>query len=114
MYPPQFGYFAPPSIDEALKFLEREQESRPLAGGMSLIPMLKFRLIRPTFLVDLNPIKGLSYIKREGEVYRIGALTRYSEALEDAPLTLAIPMLREVLTKVGDIQVRNMGTLGAA
>lgn len=70
MYPSEFGYFKPDSLKEALDFLE-EEDARPLAGGQSLIPMLKLRVISSKYLVDLNGIPSLSYVKDEGDKVRI-------------------------------------------
>ncbi|EHP69146.1 aerobic-type carbon monoxide dehydrogenase, middle subunit CoxM/CutM-like protein [Metallosphaera yellowstonensis MK1] len=110
MYPPQVGYFRPESLGEALEFLERE-EAKVLAGGQSLIPMLKLRVLRPKYLVDIGGLKELSYIK-EGDTISIGATTRHFELASRRIRGLEI--LQEAASKVGDVQVRNVGTIGGS
>lgn len=113
MYPPEIGYYKPRSLADALDFL-REDGVKPLAGGQSLIPMLKFRVLQPKFLLDLNPLKELSYITQgEGSV-KIGALTRYVEMVKSEVVRRDLPLLHEASGKVGDMQVRNMGTIGGS
>jgi len=113
MYPPEFGYFVPSSLTEALDFLEKE-DSRPLAGGQSLIPMLKLRIISPKYLVDINRIAELSYIRDEGDKVRIGAITRYYDALKNGIISTKLPLLYSALRKIADMQVRNLGTIGGS
>jgi len=96
--PAKFEYHAPASVDEALAILERyDGEARVLAGGQSLVPMMNFRLAQPRAIVDLNRIVGLTYVEEEGEIVRIGAMTR-QRRLEFDPLVVAkLPLLREAL-----------------
>ncbi|BBG23409.1 glyceraldehyde dehydrogenase subunit beta [Sulfuracidifex tepidarius] len=112
MYPSEFGYFKPDSLKEALDFLE-EEDARPLAGGQSLIPMLKLRVISSKYLVDLNGIPSLSYVKDEGDKVRIGSLTRHAELTKDH-VKSSVPLLYDAARQVGDFQVRNMGTIGGS
>jgi glyceraldehyde dehydrogenase medium subunit len=113
MYPPEFGYYKPESLADALDFL-KGGNVKPLAGGQSLIPMLKFRILQPKFILDLNPLKELSYIKPEENTVKIGALTRYSEMVKSGIVRRDLPLLHEASGKVGDMQVRNMGTIGGS
>lgn len=108
MYPPKFGYVIPENLGEALEFLEEHQDARPLAGGHSLIPMLKLRLIRPSYLVEIRRLP-FSYIKKENNFYKIGALTTHYTIANSQ-----IPLLSETASKIGDPQVRNMGTIGGS
>jgi len=109
MYPPKFGYVIPDNLNEALEFLETHQDARPLAGGHSLIPMLKLRLIRPSYLVEIRRLKELKYIRLEGNEYRIGALSTHYEISKSN-----IPLLSETAMHIADPQVRNMGTIGGS
>ena len=86
MIPPVFEYLRPKTIPEAIGFLQRHgDDAKILSGGQSLIPMMKFRLARPAYLIDINRISGLSYIREEGGFLRIGGLTREAD-LESSPL----------------------------
>lgn len=96
---------------DASELLERDEDARPLAGGMSLIPMLKLRVITPSYLVDLNRLPNMTYVHKSKDEVRIGAMTRYSEVLEAG---YDIPLLKKVISKVGDVQVRNAGTVGGS
>ena len=82
MIPPPFEYFAPTNIPEAVALLDQDENAKVLAGGQSLIPMLRFRLASPAALVDINRIRGLDYIREEDGWLKIGALTRESELEE--------------------------------
>ncbi len=108
-----FEYSAPASLSEALKLLG-DGEAKALAGGMSLIPLMKLRLATPEQLVDLGRIPGLSYIKQDNGVLRIGATTTHYE-VESSPLVRSTcPLLAEAATNIGDVQVRNRGTIGGS
>ncbi|MEM3939211.1 MAG: glyceraldehyde dehydrogenase subunit beta [Saccharolobus sp.] len=109
MYPPKIGYVVPDNVKEAIEFLESHDDAKPLAGGHSLIPMLKLRIIRPSYLVEIRRLPELNYIKSEGNIVKIGATTTYYDIIK-----ANIPLLSETVSKVGDPQVRNMGTLGGA
>lgn len=113
MFPPQFGYYRPSSLADALDFLSGGG-AKPLAGGQSLIPMLKFRVIQPKFLVDLNPLRELYFIKNEGNVVSIGSLIKHSDLIKDLTVRSKLPLLSHTASKVGDMQVRNMGTIGGS
>ncbi|TRM78134.1 xanthine dehydrogenase family protein subunit M [Sulfolobus sp. A20-N-F6] len=114
MYPPDFTYVRVNSVDEATKFLDSQDDARPLAGGQSLIPMLKLRVISPNYIVDLNPIKDLSYVRSGFNSTKIGALTRYYEVLKNDTIKINVPLLYQAVRLVGDMQVRNLGTIGGS
>ncbi|MEL9969457.1 MAG: glyceraldehyde dehydrogenase subunit beta [Metallosphaera sp.] len=107
MYPPKFGYVIPDSIDEANEFLSEHEDAKALAGGHSLIPMLKLRILRPSYLVELKGLNELHYLVNEQKRIRIGALTTHYEILKSN-----LPLLSEAASTVADPQVRNMGTIG--
>ena len=112
MIPQQFEYSAPKTLDEALGLLA--EGAKPLAGGMSLIPMMKLRLASPEHLVDLGRIKDLSYIRETGTMLHIGATTTHHD-VESSPLLRGkCPLLAETASYIGDVQVRNMGTIGGS
>jgi carbon-monoxide dehydrogenase medium subunit len=112
MIPPAFVYLRPKTIPEAIGFLQQYgDEAKILSGGQSLIPMMKFRLARPGYLVDINRISGLTYIKEEGGYLKIGGLTREAD-LESSPLIRSkYPILFDTARVIADPQVRNMATL---
>jgi carbon-monoxide dehydrogenase medium subunit len=112
MIPQQFEYSAPKTLDEALGLLA--EGAKPLAGGMSLIPMMKLRLANPEHLVDLGRIKDLSYIREQGGEIHIGATATHHD-VESSPLVRGkCPLLAETASHIGDVQVRNMGTIGGS
>ncbi|HEY6271292.1 MAG TPA: xanthine dehydrogenase family protein subunit M [Terriglobales bacterium] len=113
MIPPAFEYLRPKSIPEALAFLERYgDDAKILSGGQSLIPMMKLRLARPAFLIDLNRISGLAYIKEDGGFLKIGGLTREAD-IESSPLVRTkYPILLDTAGVIADPQVRNLATVG--
>jgi aerobic carbon-monoxide dehydrogenase medium subunit len=112
MFPQTFEYTAPKTLDEAMKLLAGG--AKPLAGGMILIPMMKLRLAIPEHLVDLGRIKDLSYIREERGHLHIGATTTHY-AVESSPLVRAkCPLLAAAAGSIGDVQVRNMGTVGGS
>jgi aerobic carbon-monoxide dehydrogenase medium subunit len=112
MIPQAFEYSAPKTLDEALGLLA--EGAKPLAGGMSLIPMMKLRLAAPEHLVDLGRIKDLNYIREQGGSLHIGATTTHYQ-VETSPLIRSkCPLLAETASFIGDVQVRNMGTIGGS
>jgi carbon-monoxide dehydrogenase medium subunit len=114
--PPPFEYVAPSSLEEVLAQLEEGGfDARPLAGGQSLIPMLNFRLARPSILIDLNGVEELSFLRssEDGSV-RIGAMTRQRAVERSAEVARAAPLLAEALGHVAHPQIRNRGTLGGS
>jgi len=113
MIPPSFEYLRPNTIPEAIAMLQQHGDAaKILSGGQSLIPMMKLRLARPAFLVDINRISGLSHIKEEGGYLKIGGLTREAE-LEVSPLVRSkYPILADTTHVIADPQVRNLATVG--
>jgi carbon-monoxide dehydrogenase medium subunit len=114
--PAPFEYARAASVDEAIALLERlGPEARLVAGGHSLLPMMKLRLATPEHLVDINPLESeLSYIREaDGEV-RIGALTRHRDLLDSEVLARHFPIVRDAERLIADPPVRNRGTIGGA
>ncbi len=115
MYPPSFKLLVPSSLEEALRMLsEHGEEAKVLAGGHSLIPLMKLRLARPAYIVYLGKLKELSYITEEGDHIRVGALATHAEIESSELLREKCPLLAETASKIGDRQVRNMGTIGGS
>jgi aerobic carbon-monoxide dehydrogenase medium subunit len=113
MFPPQFEYYAPNSVDDAVALLSRfNGEAKVLAGGHSLLPLMKLRLAAPSVLVDINRIPGLSYIREEGNTLKIGATTRTNDLLDSALLRKSYPILTDAAQEIADPLVRNLGTVG--
>ena len=113
MIPASFDYSAPTTIDEALALLkEHGDEAKILAGGHSLIPMMKLRFASPEHLIDINNIPGLSYIKEENGSLQIGAMTRESELEHSEIIQNKYPIFIDASKLIADPQVRNMGTIG--
>ena len=112
MYP--FTYHRPASLDEAKARLAASEDARPLAGGMSLIPTLRFRLSSCADLVDLNGIDSLAGIERQGDQVRIGAMARHAAVAASGAVGEAIPALAALAGSIGDVQVRNRGTIGGS
>ena len=115
MIPAAFEYVRADSVDAALATLtEHGDEAKLLAGGMSLIPLMKLRLATPTVLVDVGRLRDLSYIRDGGDHVAIGALTRHRDVETSDLLARACPALAGVAAEVGDNQVRHRGTLGGS
>jgi carbon-monoxide dehydrogenase medium subunit len=113
MFPAKFAYVAPSSLAEAVKLLS-DPEAKLLAGGHSLLPLMKLRLAQPKLLVDIGRIPGLSYIRSENGALAIGAMTTYREILMSDEVKQRAPVLAEAAHEVGDPQVRAKGTLAGA
>jgi aerobic carbon-monoxide dehydrogenase medium subunit len=114
MYPRAFQYHRASSLREASEMLSQlGAEAKVLAGGQSLIPLMKLRFASPAHLVDLNFIAGASYIKEEGGLIRIGALSRHAE-IENSTAASRVPILYDCAAGIADIQVRNRGTIGGS
>jgi carbon-monoxide dehydrogenase medium subunit len=114
MYPRAFHYQRASSLQEAAAMLsELGEEAKLLAGGQSLIPLMKLRYANPSHLVDLNFIAGTSYIKDENGALRFGALTRHAE-IEASPVASRIPVIHDCAAGIADVQVRNRGTIGGS
>jgi aerobic carbon-monoxide dehydrogenase medium subunit len=113
MIPPSFEYLRPKTVPEAVAMLQQHgDEAKILSGGQSLIPMMKLRLARPGFLIDINRIAELSYVKEDGGYLKIGGLTREAE-LEASPIVRSkYPILLDTAHVIADPLVRNMATVG--
>jgi aerobic carbon-monoxide dehydrogenase medium subunit len=112
MIPAAFEYLRPKTIPEAIGFLQQYgDDAKILSGGQSLIPMMKFRLARPAYLIDINRISGLSYIREEGGYLRIGGLTREAELENSALIHAKYPILADTSRVIADPQIRNLATL---
>lgn len=113
MIPPAFDYHAPRSIGEAIALLSSlGDEAKLLAGGHSLLPMMKLRFAQPGALIDINRIPELRGIREEGGLIRIGAMTTESELIASPLLQQKLPLLPEAALLIADPQVRNRGTIG--
>src|SRR5262245_2183465 len=111
MYPARFEYFAPASVDEALEILERfGDEAKVLAGGQSLIPLMKLRFASPSALVDINRIEGLDSIEQNGTL-SIGALVRHADCERSDALRGRYGVLGDAAPQISDPSVRNRGTV---
>jgi carbon-monoxide dehydrogenase medium subunit len=115
MIPAPFDYVAPTTLDEAMQLLaQNPDDAKILAGGHSLIPAMKLRLAQPAMLIDIGRIKDLSYIREEDGQTRIGAMTTHYQIESSERLREICPLLPETAAHIGDVQVRNKGTLGGS
>jgi CO/xanthine dehydrogenase FAD-binding subunit len=116
MKPAPFDYYAPTTIEEALTQLaDHGFDAKVLAGGQSLVPMMNFRLVQPSILVDLNNIPDLAYINPdENGGLRLGAMTRHHQVEVDPMVAERMPLLHEAMPKIGYPQIRNRGTFGGS
>jgi aerobic carbon-monoxide dehydrogenase medium subunit len=115
MFPARFEYAAPTSIEEALSLLtERGDDAKVLAGGQSLIPLMKLRFAAPGLIVDLNRIPGLGFIEESDRGLRIGALTRHAELVDSDVLRDRYPTMAAAAPLISDPIVRNLGTIGGS
>ena len=115
MIPAQFDYVAPESVDDAVAALaEAGEDAKVLAGGQSLIPLLRLRLSYPAVLVDLRRLEELRGVREDGDSLVIGAMTRHSDVLDDPLVAQHAPLLSAATAHVADPAVRHRGTLGGA
>jgi aerobic carbon-monoxide dehydrogenase medium subunit len=112
--PAAFDYRRARSVDEAVELLRSEPDAKLLAGGHSLIPLLRLRFARPSLLVDIGRIDDLRYMREDGEQIAIGALTRYADLAANPLLVDRCAPLAEAAAHVGDPQVRHRGTIGGS
>ena len=113
MFPNQFEYHRPASVDEAVALLTADPDAKILAGGHSLVPAMKLRLASPSALVDLGGVEGLTGIQANGSV-TIGAMTTYAALRDSKELAASLPIIPETADSVGDPAVQARGTLGGA
>lgn len=115
MIPAQFDYLTPETLDEAVGLLvQHPDEAKVLAGGHSLIPAMKLRLATPQILIDIGRIKDLAYIREADGQIRIGAMTTHYALESSDKLREICPLLPECAAQIGDVQVRNKGTIGGS
>jgi carbon-monoxide dehydrogenase medium subunit len=113
--PAPFDYVRASTVDNALELLARHgPESRVVAGGHSLLPMMKLRLARPEWLIDINDLFELDFILREADRLRVGALTRHTTLLESAEIAGLFPIITDAEAVIADPVVRNRGTIGGS
>jgi aerobic carbon-monoxide dehydrogenase medium subunit len=113
--PAAFEYERATSLDGAIASLQRlGPEARVIAGGHSLLPMMKLRLANPEHLIDINDLAELAYIRREGDEIRVGALTRHVDLLKSELLAEHLPLVRDAEEVIADPVVRNRGTIGGS
>lgn len=115
MYPAEFEYFSPRTVDEALELLARHGDAaKILAGGQSLLPMMKLRIASPSYLVDVNGIESLTGLRRVGDRLVFGALCRHAD-IETSPLVRKhVPIMLDAANLTADVQVRNRGTVAGS
>ncbi len=114
MFPRAFNYHRASSLKEAATLLgQLGAEARALAGGQSLVPLMKLRFANPAHLVDLNFIQGTSYIRQQNDVLYLGPMTRHAE-IENSEIVMRAPILHDCAAGIADVQVRNRGTIGGS
>ena len=112
MYPPSFDYVKPSSVDDVLELLAKhEDEAKIVAGGQSLIPMLKLRFVNPELLIDINDVQDLDGISENGDL-TLGAMCRHQRLADDAMLKQRYPLIPSAGRLVADPLIRNLGTVG--
>ena len=113
MIPAKFDYYAPSSLEEAISLLQTHgEDAKILAGGHSLIPMMKLRFAEVDCLIDINQVPGLSYVREEDGYLKIGAMTREVDLEDSAIVKQKYPIFIDAAKLIADPQVRNMGTIG--
>jgi len=114
MLPSRFEYHRPATIDEALQALSSLEDAKVLAGGQSLIPVMKLRFAAPAHLVDINRIPGLDGIAEEGAALRLGALVRHAQVAASETVSARYPLLASAAPQIADPLVRNLGSVGGS
>jgi len=115
VYPAPFDYHAPSSVDDALRLLaDHGEDAKLLAGGHSLLPILKLRFARPAHLIDIRRLPGLAGIRQEGDAVVIGAMTTHRAVEFSSLLKQVLPILTDAAAQIGDPLVRNAGTIGGS
>jgi len=112
--PSEFDYEVAESVEHAIELLGSHEDARLLAGGQSLLPLMKIRLASPALLVDIGRVSGLAGVREDGDTLAIGALARHEDLHRDATLARRCPLLAHAAGSVGDPQVRHRGTLGGS
>jgi carbon-monoxide dehydrogenase medium subunit len=114
MIPAPFEYQRVESVDHAIQVLSDEPDAKILAGGHSLLPLMRVRLARPSFLVDITRIQDLKYVREDGDQVAIGALTRHHDVANNEVLHELCPIVAYAAGEIGDPQVRHVGTIGGS
>jgi carbon-monoxide dehydrogenase medium subunit len=115
MKPPPFEYLAADSVEAAVQALAVSGgDGKIIAGGQSLLPMLNFRLLRPSMLIDINRIPDLAYVRDDGDCIRIGPLTRHYALQTSSVVAAQLPVLHEAMGHVAHLAIRNRGTIGGS
>ena len=114
MIPAAFDYEIASSLDEAIALLGRAPDVKLIAGGHSLLPLMKLRFAQPSLLVDIGRIADLSYVRDGGDSIAVGALTRHADVAADPLLAASCPVLAKTAAQIGDPQVRHRGTIGGS
>ncbi|HEY5729002.1 MAG TPA: xanthine dehydrogenase family protein subunit M [Anaerolineales bacterium] len=115
MKPAPFEYHVPDSIEQALGLMSQHaDDAKILAGGQSLVPAMNFRVAQPSMLIDLNRVAELNYIREDGNVIRVGAMTRERQVELDASIAKHLPLLHEAAPNIAHPQIRNRGTIGGS
>ncbi len=115
MIPSSFDYRRASSLDEALGILaDGGEDAKVIAGGHSLLPLMKLRLASPSLLVDIGPLRDLSYVRDGGDHLAVGALTRHADVARSEVIGGEVPILSHVAGQIGDPQVRHRGTIGGS
>ncbi len=109
-----FTYHRPTTVRQAASLLAKNEDAKLLAGGHSLLPVMKLRLARPSAIIDISRVEGLSGIEVKGRSVVIGAMTRHGEVANSSVVQEAMPALASVPGSIGDPQVRNVGTIGGS
>ncbi len=114
MIPAAFEYARAESVDHAIELLSSNEDAKILAGGHSLLPLMRLRLARPSMLIDIGRVTDLSGIRADGDSVAIGALTRHHDVANSEVLQELCPIVAHTAGEIGDPQVRHMGTIGGS
>ena len=114
MFPASFDYAKATSVADAISILSSVDDAKLLAGGHSLLPLMKLRLASPGMIVDIGSLTDLSYIEDKGDYVAVGALTRHHDVQNSRLLKSVVPILPYVASRVGDPAVRHRGTIGGS
>lgn len=115
MYPAEFEYFSPRTVDEALELLVKHgEEAKILSGGQSLVPMMKLRIASPRYLIDINRIDGLAGLRRVDDRVLMGALCRHADVAASTMVQDHLPLMLDAVRLTADVQVRNRGTVAGS
>jgi aerobic carbon-monoxide dehydrogenase medium subunit len=114
MIPAQFEYEVAESLDHAVELLGRDEDAKLLAGGHSLVPLMKLRFARPSLLVDIGRVGDAAYVRDAGDRLAIGALTTHADLVSDPLLQEHCPLVPQAAAEIGDPQVRHRGTIGGS